>query len=740
MPHDDVEEADHGAIEHRESPTAAGEATPSAVGSPFVPMAEEIVGAAESPAELIPAPEGPTPTIPSLPIPEQPGFPWPGGQLPHACRINLRTGCYRIAFTPKATRTVLYGTMRVDDRGGKTTISGDLYRYLRFPWSGSLEKAKAVAAARTTLAERIGALSVSTIGPVSNVGPAILGHLPLNIPIYPRNRYYSYLKVTNIQRPPLLTFGPCRLTLTAQEYVYAQPPAGSFDGSFPAPPGSRTVTIVLHQKPAPPGFTSSYFEGKLYENGVDQGNFTMGWVSSSFRRATLEIDVTVGAVGPQPIGSEDFATVFAAAGWDLTVVRDQTNVPIPVNVNPNDCWSNGDLHNLMTMIRNPSTNLDTEWHMHLLVVPAKMSCGRGVMYDSIGVPREGVASFSDDGYPSNQSANFGTAANKKQRDVPRAFLRSACHEVGHGFNQIHQEQEAGADNSIMTTTPSVADVLGGPTTGAPGVFPDQINLGFNEHVRHHLVHFPDIVVRPGGMTFGSGHSSSVPEADRYYFEPDELALTLDPVEPHVALGEPLELHWTVKNMSRREIPVPSDVGIEAQHAFVTVTDPRGRSKLMPSFVIRTEHVSIQTLEPGKGLKADARLYWSSRGFAFPEPGKYTVEVRIIWTAEGTPLGVKASTDIWVEYPKTIADNDAAAALLHPEVGKFVALGGGDHLVEAVSRIEEVAAMEGEGDEARPRVLRGYEDLIPAVGKVASGSGGRRRRSGAAHSTTRKDSS
>ena len=82
------------------------------------------------------------------------------------------------------------------------------------------------------------------------------------------------------------------------------------------------------------------------------------------------------------------------------------------------------------------------------------------MYDQIGVPREGCASFSDDGYPISDSSNFGTAQNKKQRDVPRAFLRSATHEVTHTLNQIHQEQETVADNSIMTTTPSVADVLG----------------------------------------------------------------------------------------------------------------------------------------------------------------------------------------------------------------------------------------------------------------------------------------
>ena len=172
----------------------------------------------------------------------------------------------------------------------------------------------------------------------------------------------------------------------------------------------------------------------------------------------------------------------------------------------------------------------------------------------------------------------------------------------------------------MTTTPSVADVLGGRT--GPGVFPDDINLAFNDHVRHHLVHFPDISVRPGGMTFGSGHSSTVPEADRYYFEPDELALTLDPVEAQIELAEPLELHWTLKNTSRKSHPGSDGHRDRGATCLVTVTDPRGRAKLMPSFVIRTDHVTIVPLEPGKGLKAETRVFWSSRGFAFTEPGKY----------------------------------------------------------------------------------------------------------------------
>src|SRR5215208_758642 len=266
MPHDELEQEDHG-IETRESPAAAA---PSAVGTPFVPMAEAVPGA-EGPGEFIPDPEGPE-RLPGIPFPPE-GFPFPGGHLPHACVINLRAGCYRTTFRPTKGFTVYYGTMRVDPHGGQTTVSGDLYRYLRYPFT------LPVAAARATIVEPIAAL------PPHAINPGILYPRPYGIPIYPRNRYHSYLKVTNIGRPPILTYGPCRLTLTAEEYVYTQPPAGSFNGSFPPAPGSRTVTIVLEQKPAPPGFTSSYFEGTLYDGGVAKGTFSMGWVSAYFRKA-----------------------------------------------------------------------------------------------------------------------------------------------------------------------------------------------------------------------------------------------------------------------------------------------------------------------------------------------------------------------------------------------------------------------------------------------------------------------
>ncbi len=699
---------DHGLVEVPQPPV------PSAAGAGPVPLAEPLAPFGGE-AGFTPDPEGPEMPrgipLPAIPRgwPPELGFP----ETFKFCQIDLKEGCYGIQFSPGGL-VAYQGTLRVDKAGGTTTISGDLYRYYTFPTIPlPAQRAALTWRERLALAAR----------PELELSPPVTGAIvnaPLfrkqQIPIYPRSRYYSYLKVTGVRRSPFITRGPCTLTLTAEEYVYTQPPAGSFNGSFPSPPGTRTVEIVLEQK-APPALSSGpYFEGRLYEGGADKGAFTMQWVSKYFRRATLEIDTLTGSVAPQPVpaisgsGTESFETVFAKAGWRLTVVYDQTAIPVPAGVNATDCWSSANLHALMLSVRKPTTDLDKEWRMHLVVVPAKMGCGRGVMYDQIGVPREGVASFSDDGYPASQSANFGTAAGQKQRDVPRAFMRSATHEVGHGFNQIHQEQEGGADNSIMTTTPSVADVLGGPATGGPGVFPDQINLSFNEHVRHHLVHFPDIVVRPGGMTFGSGHTSTVPEADRYLFDPAELELTVQTVGSRIALGEPLRLSWTLQNHAAEPIPVPTDIGVEAQHAFVSVTTPSGKTRAMPSFEVRTDRVSIADLAPGNYLEADTRLYWSSNGFAFETPGRHTVTLRIVWSAGGVPCGVQTSTDVWVDFPQSEADNQAAALLLHPEVGMYVALGGGaDHLHEAVARLDLVTEA-AEGDVAAPAALRGFEGL------------------------------
>ncbi|WP_405957275.1 hypothetical protein [Streptomyces phaeochromogenes] len=624
------------------------------------------------------------------------------------CHLDFRDGCYQVTIRPNmvAFRNTV-GTLRVDRAAPAAgpdgvIISGDLYRQpppVVHPVASDRGAASLVGAEISQDDQVIPGTPGESVAAAASRASVPSPFPRPRIPIFPRGRYRSYLKGTRLVVPQFAMPGrPCRVTLDVDEFDYTQPVAGSFQGAFPASP-SRSLRFVLTQLPHPfpsPLFGGPRFEGRVLEGGIDRGSVTLTWVSGFLRRAVLEIDTLAGAVAPQPVpnsagtGTEFFDTIYATARWQLTIDRAeaQANIPVPAGVNPTVCWSAANLHALMASVRKAGTNLDTEWRTHLVVVPAALGCSRGVMYDQIGVPREGSASFSDDGYPTSDSSNFGAAANQQQRNVPRAFLRSATHEVTHAFNQIHQEIETVADNSIMTTTPSVADVLGGPIGGAPGVFPDQINLGFNAAVRNHLAHMPDPVVRPGGWPFSSWFPSGAPQAsDRNLFHANELVLEVRAATDRAPLGAPVTISWKVTNTSDADLLVPNDLRVEALYATMSSVDESGEERPVRPFVIVCESAKLAPLASGESLEADYRVFWSSDGFPLERPGRHTVTVTVAWSAGGVPVAVTASCDIWVDRPTSDAENRDAALVMHPDVGKWVVLGGGAyHLAEAVDRL------------------------------------------------------
>jgi hypothetical protein len=587
--------------------------------------------------------------------------------------------------------------LRVENSGTGFVISGDTYRYALFD---------------------------VLQGGIPSFGPT-------EIPVYPRRRYASYLKATGVSIP-IVSFAPCRITLNLDEYDYTQPPAGGFDGSFANQP-SRSLTIYLTPAAPPSGFTGAYFTGVVYIGGVLQAgvSVTLAWVSARYRKATVEVHTMTGAAAPAPVGAEYLPSVYASANWDLTVKTDPNPIPapsvaggFPAGWSGTSNWGSQNpgfalLHQVMTnLVDYASIDLDKEWYIHLLMVQAALGDGRGVMFDSINVPREGVASFSDDGYPSGDSANFGTAANKKQRDVPRAFLRSASHEITHGFNQIHQENEGGADNSIMTTTPSVADFLA--THG--GTFPNDIFLGFNAHVRHHLIHLPDIVIRPGGMSFTAGHNGiPVPQSDtdgdEIYIDHPSLDLKFAAKKTRLKIGEPLQLDWEMTNISDAAVWMPGDLSIENEFAELTVTKPAGEEVQMPTYAIKSDSAYFVQAKPGNRIPATHHLFWSPQGFAFDSPGKHTVNLEISWRSAGATVGKKASIDVFVDYPVSDQENQVIAHMMSDDVGKFVALGGhAYHLKSAVDRIE--AAMAVSKDHPATKAMAGFYDARSAARQMA----------------------
>ncbi len=272
--------------------------------------------------------------------------------------------------------------------------------------------------------------------------------------------------------------------------------------------------------------------------------------------------------------------------------------------------------------------------------------------------------------------------------MPSAFLRSASHELGHGFNMIHQSAtgfgETGSDATIMTVSPSVASFV----TANGGKFPDDIEFRFNKHVRHHLIHFPDIIVRPGGASWTAGHNTTVPEADqdRYWFEADELQLYVESQQKNIKLGEPLNLKLKLQNKTNYRITVPEFISPEYLYSKITVIDSRGKHNPMPSFVIKTDSGDFCDLDENGEKETLTSVFWSSKGFAFKQSGKHNVEVQITWNVDGIPFGVTATMSVWVDAPVTNADNEIASLLLDDEVGIWTMLGGAAHLCDANSRI------------------------------------------------------
>jgi hypothetical protein len=674
------------------------------IGKVFLPLPEDVP--LETPPALTPDPSSPGGTFPidprlrkRIPATFRPPFERPFPPPFHLCSTSLTEGCYTLAFMPGSRPAPFWrgyrGTLRVEHRPAGIRFSGDLYSRKwniitpLFP----LERIERIRQTRfLDLDEDLVALA------------------PGVIPIYSRESYYSYLKGVSASLFTLYGTDPCTFSLTVDEFRY-QHPATGFSGSFPAAPNRRLRFVFEHTA------TPDFYTGRAYEGAVEAGTVSMRWVSPSFRRASLVIHRLQGAVQPAPVagsggGIEDFHTIFATTGWDLSVT-DGGEIPLPAGLvgvqDPNTCWSKENSATLMESVPgyNPAI-LDTVWQAHLLAIPATLGCSRGRMFDNgsgdpNNVPREGAVTHSHDGYPLSDSANFGAAQDGMQKDFPRGFLRSAAHEAGHAFNQIHQEFEGGSDNSIMTTTPSVADVL----AAAGQTFPNDINLSFippgvaNPTVRRHLVHLPDPAVRPGGMEF-FGAAVTAPEADQVEW-PAELDLSLFATDETLALGEPLILNWILTNRGAAPMPVPTSIDIDSLTARVSVTDPDGNvTFLRPYGQEACPQNPVTSLPAKETLTGSATVFWGRDGFTFQRPGRHTVEVILLWQVSGVYLGASAETQVWVDYPGSEQDNRIAALLLDPDVGRAVASG----VVHPKSRAEERIA------EAR-KVMSGHR----AIGKL-----------------------
>jgi hypothetical protein len=655
------------------------------IGTVFLPEADTI----DVTQDYTPVPDGPFPE-PDIPQPgNRPIDPRLQLQFPprdpfrwwRICVTTLKQGCYTIRFTPTGTPifgTRYRGTVRVEATGSSYRISGDLYSYRLLD----------------DIVARWPPRELAVFGPTRDFDAAGDEAADTNgtIPIYARGRYRSYLKGTGARLFNIAPRGQeCSFRLDFDEFVYNHPTTG-FSGSFNTT-RTRAVRFVLRHTSTP-----DLYSGEAYEGTTLIGTVSIRWISTFFRRAHLQLNtLTGGEAPPASVGTSTFASIFADIGWDVTFT-DGGNVALPAalaGIDVNQCWSRANLHTLMTSVAGyNAADLDTVWRVHLVSVQATLGCGRGVMFDSSsgadpnGIPREGSGTFSRDGYPAGDcpdgmgGSHYDAVADDEQRNVPRAFLRSATHEVGHAFNQIHQGFEGGNDNSIMTPTPSVATVIG---TG--GTFPDDITLGFNATVTRHLRHLPDPAVRPGAMDF-FGSAISAPEASDVAFL-DTLTVAVEASDDTVTLGQPVEVTWEMTNTGEASVPVPESLDLRALTVRINVTDPSGRITFMrPTTISSCPNLNLVELPPGKSVRGRTTMFWGRDGFAFETPGRHVVEVIVLWNIAGVHVAAAGTRDIFVTYPISRVDNQVAALLLDPEVGVAVASGRAWAFERASARINQ----------------------------------------------------
>ena len=225
---------------------------------------------------------------------------------------------------------------------------------------------------------------------------------------------------------------------------------------------------------------------------------------------------------------------------------------------------------------------------------------------------------------------------------------------------------------------------------------------------------PDPIVRPGGWPFAAwrDHGNPPQATDRATFRSSELELAVSAQATRVSLGQPVELSWTLTNRSKVPLVAPNDVSIEALFATIMVTDGSGRQRPVRTFVIRCDAAALVPLQPEESISAKTRVFWSTAGFAFEDPGRYRITVSLQWSAKGVPVGLDGSVDVFVDYPDlSTATIGRPDFVLHPEVGIWVALGGDAyHLTEARRRLAELAtASQADGE---PKLLASFRDLLP----------------------------
>jgi hypothetical protein len=493
------------------------------------------------------------------------------------------------------------------------------------------------------------------------------------IPILQRSRYRYYLRITQILEK--FTTGTS-FALGFEMWRYSAPNTWTREGAF---------TAQMAWIGAPPGYPSSsdYLEGDVKNAaGTVVGRLKMGWVSKSYRRASVEIDAVAGVERPVNNGAGvGWAQVFNTLGFDVTVTLSDTDVAEPSGPG----WSDAEMHAAMLARRDP-ISLDTEWRYHILCVKLIDSTPRGIMYDvggtdSNNVPREGVGISTHWIIP--DTPTWGLVRGQRFGAAAAPFFRTAVHELGHALGLYHTT----VDNGYMNTT----DVIAASATPATP-FPNNIKWAFADVNLTQLRHYPDVFVRPGGSAFGTASTTTpaISPADRQVEVPG-LTLEVTPLLAQVPIGAPVRVGIRLVNSGDTPQRVPARLSLKTDFVRGWVRGPSDALRSFRPVIVCIEDQPMQELQPGEAIADSLTLLRGSEGALFPSSGLHEIGVEVHWDIDEMEATVTGSTTVLVTGAQDAEHAAAAHHVLATPDAHLVLVLGGDHLPDGIAAIEAAVA-------------------------------------------------